>query len=394
MSVIKLVEKRNQLIVDMNALIDLGVAEKRQLNETETNSLTKFDLDIKELNDKIATEQFRQASEKDIENAKPKTVKVKRTSLIAQINQRMAGKNTDAISLGMETKEEIEERAVIQAQDGAGTGIEVVATQKMQILEPLRDALVLVAAGATFLPNLTSDISIPSYGGTSVSWKGEIAAATDGAGTFASVDLKPKRLTTTIKVSKLFLIQDNVGANAMLMADIVKAVSIKLQSTILGKEAGSSTQPAGLFFAAPQINGVGTYATMVALETAVDTGNALIGDLAYITNAGGRGILKTTLKVANFPEYLLDRGEMNGYPVFGTNGVAKDLQAGGDEFGIVFGNWNDLVIAQFGVVDLTVDPYTAAANGEVVLTVNAYFDAAVRRADSFATASIVAGPIV
>ena len=47
------------------------------------------------------------------------------------------------------------------------------------------------------------------------------------------------------------------------------------------------------------------------------------------------------------------------------------------------GNWSDYVIGQWGGIDLTVDPYTQAANGKVRLVINAYFDAKPRRADSF-----------
>jgi hypothetical protein len=388
MSLLQLVDKRNIAIALMAAIVLAGTTEKRQLNPEETVNVGKLDTEITDLNSQIAVIQAAQANPIDVRNFTPKPKMEKKVSLISQINQRMEGTVKGAISMGMETKEEIEERATIQAQGAAGTGIEVVATQKMQILEPLRESLVMVKAGATFMSNLTSDISLPNYGGTSALWKGEIAAATDGAGTLANVDLKPKRLTTTIKVAKLFLIQDNVGANAMLMADIVKAVAIKLQNTILGKEAGSDTQPAGFFAAAPAIKGAVTFKNMVALETAVDTGNALIGNLAYITNAGGRGILKTTPKVAGFPAFLVENNEMNGYPVIGTNSVAKGLQVAADEFGVVFGNWNDFVIAQFGNLDLTVDPYTAAGTAEVVLTINGFFDAAARRTDSFAVASI------
>ena len=51
--------------------------------------------------------------------------------------------------------------------------------------------------------------------------------------------------------------------------------------------------------------------------------------------------------------------------------------------GLILGNFNDLVIGQWGGIDLTVDPYTQAANGKIRLVVNAYFDAKPQRADSF-----------
>ena len=132
----------------------------------------------------------------------------------------------------------------------------------------------------------------------------------------------------------------------MLLRDIVNAVSSKLENTIFGSAAGSATQPAGFFATAPAINGVATYGNIVAMETAVDTANAL-GTAKYICNAGAKGVLKTTPKVAGQPVYIMgENGEMNGYPCLCTNHVAKQLQVGVNEFGVVFGDWSQYVIGQ------------------------------------------------
>jgi len=127
----------------------------------------------------------------------------------------------------------------LRADITAGTataGQEVVTEQKLAILEPLRASLVSVQAGATFLTGLIGDVSIPTYGGTSALWKGEVAAAEDGAGAFSEVTLSPKRLTAYIDISKQFLIKDSAAAEAMLMNDIINAVSGKLEATIFASK--------------------------------------------------------------------------------------------------------------------------------------------------------------
>ena len=118
----------------------------------------------------------------------------------------------------------------------AGTptaGQEIVAENKQAILPPLTDRPIFAQAGATYLQNLTGTVSIPSYAGTAVGWKTEVAPADDGGGAFNEVILAPKRLTAYIDVSKLFLIQDGVGAERLLLDNIVNAVARKLESTIL-----------------------------------------------------------------------------------------------------------------------------------------------------------------
>ena len=71
----------------------------------------------------------------------------------------------------------------------------------------------------------------------------------------------------------------------------------------------------------------------------------------------------------------MEGNEIDGISTLVTNGMTSK--------GLILGNFNDLVIGQWGGIDLTVDPYTQAANGKIRLVVNAYFDAKPQRADSF-----------
>jgi hypothetical protein len=123
---------------------------------------------------------------------------------------------------------------------------------------------------------------------------------------------------------------------------------------------------------------VPTYAKMVALESAVDTANALVGNLAYVTNASGRGLLKSIDKgVSNDTGDMLcsEDNKVNGYPLLVTNACSAGAGASTNNDLLVFGNWKDLCIAQWGGYDITVDPYTLAAVGCVKIVINAYFDA-------------------
>ena len=104
---------------------------------------------------------------------------------------------------------------------------------------------------------------------------------------------------------------------------------------------------------------------------------------------GARGILKTTLRAPSVSEgFIYEDNMVNGYKTFVTGGVASGLQSTTDEYGVIFGNWADLVIGQWGGLELTVDPYTQAGNGMVRLVINSYFDAKVRRDESFAIGSL------
>lgn len=292
------------------------------------------------------------------------------------------------IILPSQTKSDlIEQRATIVSTNGAPTttGGYAIAMDWKTVLPPLTNYLVLTKAGATFLTGLVGNVQIPTYSGTSVAWATEVAAATDGAGTWGVINLYPKRLTAFVDVSKQFLMQDQVGAETMLMANIAKAVSAKLESTILGGGVGSATtQPAGLFYSivGSATNATATWAGVVALESTVNTANALFGNLGYITSPAGLGTLKTTQKATYANEMICEDMTVNGYPIYVTSGCAKGNQftATTTGNGLIFGNWADLIIGQWGGFDILVDPYTQAAKATVRLVVNCFFDAAAERA--------------
>ena len=97
------------------------------------------------------------------------------------------------------------------------------------------------------------------------------------------------------------------------------------------------------------------------------------GNMKYIVSPAVKAALKTTSKDAGSGRFIMDGNEIDGVPALCTSACK----------GIVLGNFADYIIAQFGAIDLTIDPYTQAANGKVRLVVNAYFDAKPRRTEAF-----------
>ena len=226
----------------------------------------------------------------------------------------------------------------------------------------------MAQAGATIMTGLVGNISIPMYDGTTVGWEGEVATASDGAGSFSEVELAPKRLTAVVEVSKQFLIQDSVNAEDMLRNDIVKAISSELEATILGDEAGTAKKPAGIFNGATAATL--DYASTVDMEETLEEAN-VYGEYTYIVSPKAKAALRKAKKGDN--GFVMEDGEVNGIKVLCTS-ASK---------GVVLGNFSEYVIAQWGAIDLTVDPYTKAADGKVRLVINAYFDAKPRRSEAF-----------
>lgn len=384
MDSLTLIDKREQLKVKAEAILTGAEKEQRKLNDEEvkafdmlTEQIKQVDEELREINNKLNKEQI---NKRTMENF----------SLIKAIGAVANGKQLDersqeVVNAGIAEMRKsgqsfngqivlpVEERASIQATV-ATAGKENVAEDKLNILEPLRANLVMVKAGASYMTGLVGNVSIPVFSGSNVAWAGEVTGAADGAGSFSEVVLEPKRLTAYVDVSKQFLLQDSNDAEAMLKRDIVNAISEKLEQTILGNTAGSTTQPAGLFNGVTADQAAVTYADVVNMEAALEQKN-VSGNIQFIVSPAAKAVLKTTAKVDGASKFIMENNEIEGYPVLCSSAVASK--------GVVMGNFADYVIGQWGGIDLTVDPYTQAANGKVRLVINAYFDAKPRRADAF-----------
>lgn len=268
-------------------------------------------------------------------------------------------------------------------------GGELVQEENMELLLPLRSSLVLGRAGARIITGLTNNEKINAYGGTTVTWEDETAAAKDGAGTFTGKSFSPKRITAYVDISKRLLLQETDAIDTLIRQDIADAIAGKLELTAFGNHVTATTIPDGLFTGATiDIKGAASWANVLKMEEAVQVQNAANGSMAYITHPSAVSKFKGTVRAAGIPYFIAEGNTLNGYPMLSTTNMAKGLQTAADEYGIILGNWADYLIMQWGALDITYDPYTKATEGCVRFVVNAYFDMGKRRAESFVFGSV------
>lgn len=392
-STVELKDEKQQLITRSKAITEAAKGEKRMLNDTENTELGSIQCRLADINIELS-----ELAETNKGKGTPYGTQ-KRFSLLRAIGESISGTYSDeslaviergrAQMSGMETVGSllipVEDRAAVVAGTPANGG-NVIDTDLLDIMTPLNANLILAQVGANIVTGLTNNVSIPKYTGTTANWAGETAAAEDGTGTFSKQGFSPKRLTAVTYISKQMLAQDSLGVERMLRDQIVRAIAAKLESTIFGAAATSTLKPDGFFTTVPAAGGVVDWKKIVELETKINSSNALQGNLAYVIHPSTLGKLKTTVKDASGAGGFLigDNGLLNGYKCLVTTNVASGLQTAKDEYGAIFANWADYFIGQWGALDLTVDPYTMAGEGQIKLIVNAYFDAGTRRDESFA----------
>lgn len=255
----------------------------------------------------------------------------------------------------------VENRAAVTV---TAEGEDVVVTDFANILDPLRTKNVLADSGANILTGLVGDLQIPAMGAENVNWEGETDEAQDGAGTFTNVKLTPHRLSAYIDVSKQFLVQDSLGAEALIRRDLVNAIQAKLEDTIFGTEAAEGGRPAGIFNGVTPTN-VTDFKGLCTLESDVEDAN-FYGPAKYIVSPKAKAAMRAMAKSTKSTQLVLEGDNIDGVPVLSTGHIAKNTFA--------YGDWSQLYVGQWGAIDLTVDPYTKAAAGQVRLVINAFFD--------------------
>lgn len=245
---------------------------------------------------------------------------------------------------------------------------------------PIREGLVAAQAGARVYTGLVGDVRIPVLGGGNVAWATEVGSAADPTYAFTAVNLTPKRLTAQFKLSKQMVAQDNALIEATLLADIRKAVITKLNATMFGTAAASGGAPKGI--GNGQTAAVATdWAKLTTLVEAAVERLAVGEEYAYIASPEAAAVIRQ-MTYNKTTRLVYEGGNVDGTPLYKTIGCAANQG--------YYGDWSNLVIGQWGALDLTVDPYSAAGTGELVITINSYFDYGVARAGSlklFTTAS-------
>jgi HK97 family phage major capsid protein len=395
MNSLQIKDKKAELKKKALELIETCKTEIRDFTSAEADEYNSIKVQIEELNDELRKIDVELNKEDNNKTNLINTKKNMEFRLIKAINDIANNRNLDETAsaviekgaeemrkAGLSSEGQIllptEQRAAITV---ASEGEDVVETDFTSILEPLRAKNVLVNAGATFLTGLVGDVQVPVMAGSNVTWEGETAAASDGAGSFSNVKLTPKRLTCYVDVSKQFLVQDSLDAENLIKRDIINAINSKLESTILGSAAGSATQPAGLFYVAAgdSLTSIADYGDICDLEADVEDAN-VNGECKYVMSNKAKAALRGMIKGTNNTGMVFEHGQVDGTEAYNTSNVEGK--------NIAFGDFSNLAIGQWGAIDLTVDPFTQATNGKVRLVVNAYFDAKVLREGAIAVGTI------
>jgi HK97 family phage major capsid protein len=247
-------------------------------------------------------------------------------------------------------------------------------------IDALRAAMVTTRLGARIMSNLQGNVAIPKLAtGTSTYWVAEDGAPTEGQPVFASVSLVGKSLASYVQISRNLLIQSDPSVETVIQDDITQAIAVAIDAAALAG-TGSSNQPTGILSTTGigsvsfSSTGAPTFAEIVAIESAISADNAMGANMAFVTTPALAGTLKTTTKDSGSGRFVSEDNAIMGYSVNPTSSMTANT--------ILLGDFSQLMIAQFGAVEVITD--RNAQTGQLTLGLHAMVDVGVRHAESFA----------
>tara|TARA_R110002167_G_scaffold366154_1_gene593303 strand:- start:20906 stop:22126 length:1221 start_codon:yes stop_codon:yes gene_type:complete len=394
-------EERASVIENLTAIVDSAKAEGRDLTEGES---TEFD----SLNDKATAldAQAKRAasfeamnaakaekSEPVIENT-PKEIRDysfqeamkaaysgRLEGLVAEMDQEA---RNEALYTGQSFRGiAIPSSILTRAAVGTAAGN---ATQVQSWTDQLEANLVLASAGANFYAGV-NNLKFPVFSAINSGFVPEAGGSAPAAnGTASGLTLSPKKCISIVNVSAEALVQ-NAGIEAALRRNMAQSVAATMEAALLG--TGDVTNAPTSIFADAAAGSVAALdaATAVALETTVLGNGAQLegGRFAYLLDMNAYTAAKTAAQVSSVsPLYDNADKRLNGYFSFVSSNVGNGGGATKDH--ALFGDFSKVHIAQFGGLDILVDPYTDGGIGQTRMIVTSLLDGdAVQNTTAFAS---------
>lgn len=259
--------------------------------------------------------------------------------------------------------------------------------------------------GARLLPNLVGNVAIPkAQTGATAAWlTPEGSDATEDESTFAQIRMTPHNIASYAQMTRGMVASISEEMEQYILADLARGAAVAIDLACIAG-TGANGEPTGVL----NTSGIGTVAigtnggpvtlaALEALETTVTGQNVDSDAMAYLVNPAQVGKMRGLVDSAGHPVWQWSPnpmatpahapGFLNGYAVARSSNVPANLTkgTGTNLSAIIFGNWSDLVVGEWGYMELSVNAFGPTfASGGLELRAIASVDVALRHPEAFA----------
>jgi HK97 family phage major capsid protein len=412
-------EERGRLLGELSTLQSTIEREARSMADTETNRLTEIEARLGAIKAEVETLEKLQnlaaqaaghsasRSEEKEKSNMAKDYSFKRAMEMAITGRRegvegefsamggnefqRSGVSVSAHSIKIPSEVFTRDMTATGGSSGSEGGVNI-QTSVGSIIDVLLPRTVLAGLGVQRLSGLVGNLDLPTASTLpSAGWNTENGTATEKSPAFSKITFSPKRLAAYIQVSNQLMLQSSNSIDGYVRNWLLNAMAQSLETAAI--KGGGSNEPVGIIgnsnvnvtFAggaasnSTNANGAAPiWADVVNLMKAVENANG--NGVAYLTNPTVKAKLQTTARQSSGVEgnFILPSGgtELNGYNMQTTTLVPSNLSKGSSSTlsAMIFGDFSKMAIANWGGMELTVDPYSGATAGLTNVVLNAYLD--------------------
>lgn len=238
-----------------------------------------------------------------------------------------------------------------------------------RIVQNLRPTTVAERLGATYFRNANGPVVIPVQNAniTTDDTLTEIESIVNTNIGMTQVTLNPQRIGAGSSYSRQLLAQSLESLEPFIWNDLNREMGIAQDSHILTKLYAGLSATDGTDVSVAELP--------FLMEEALINAYANVDSAKFATDPSANRQLRRAPLDAGSGLFASNGNTMLGYGSVTSTQFTTDTA--------IFGDFSDFVIAEWGGMDVIVDPYTGAAQDVVKVTANTYLDAAVRRAGSF-----------
>jgi HK97 family phage major capsid protein len=271
----------------------------------------------------------------------------------------------------------------------AGAGGYLVSTENLGFIEMVRNRSVMFRMGARRLSGLQGSVTIPRQSAAATAYwlSTEATQITESQQTFVQMALSPKNVGAYTEISRQLLLQSSPGAEGIVTDDLAQVVALAID--LAGLEgSGSGGQPTGI----ANTSGIGSvtgtslpYAGILEFQTDVATANVTPMAGGYATTPAVAALLMQRARFSNTDTPLwagnIWNGQVSGFPGMSSNQLTAAS--------MIFGDWQEAVIAEWGVLEVEVNPYANFQAGIIGVRAIYSMDVGVRRPFAFSRSTSI-----
>lgn len=405
-------------------LVNKAETEKRELSADETTILRNIQSEVEafenqikdaELREKFAKKSVEGKKSNDGMNAEEREMSnfsmtkffnsINRNEPITGLEREILDEGvTEARSLGassnghyinLKALNAIQKRAMSAGSASAGGNF--VQTDKMGFFDVLRANRVLDKVGAEWEMGMVPNVD---YTGFSTGWTfadaAENATAGDADAVTVNRSVSPKRIAGKILLSNQLMIQDPT-MDAKLLQSLQNALYPYVEGKVLTGNGSSNamtgiTSNATAATLALGTNGGAPSLTYIQnMRKTLLNGNVDASKIFWLINPNTEALLMATPVDTGSGAMLIPYGSyfngatgfINNIPYLVTSNLPNNLTKGTSSSNcsaVIAGDFSNLKVCQWGGLDIVIDPYTNAAEGQTRIICNTYWDTTIKRA--------------